>query len=157
MEAIKLLEELSKSFYTVQLEDRRNRVCFKNDKYQDLFRDIHGTEMLPDDFRYSKIRNLINSMLEYSAHIEGGEGLIVALLDFENEIIEREIPIYTFDKLHWLASNIHRVKFCDEAVSDGYCADNASLLERIDSGIQYELIYLYTNIINAVEKYVKQN
>ncbi len=90
----------------------------------DAVRDAHGS-FAPDDWRYSAIRGLV------AAIADGADP------DDMGEAIDSEVDVYTGHLTAWLASNVQRVAYCDEARHD--CGAPASMEEAMQQGQYMEL------------------
>lgn len=88
----------------------------------DLCREAHG-DLLPDDHRYEMIHDAL-------VRIANG--------DEDGDTIENDVPIYNHDRLRWLASNLQRPSYCDEAREDGMVPGDASILDLIAAGYYQE-------------------
>ena len=72
----------------------------------DLVHAGHG-DFLPDDWRYDAIR----SALEFISETDDPE-------DGAGEWADSNVDVYTGARLAWLASNLRRADYCDEALQD---------------------------------------
>jgi hypothetical protein len=112
------------------------------DQYIDAVRDIHGTDMLPDDWRYSMIVSILDKIKEYDAEtVEDFE-------DTRHEIIDGLVDIYNQDRLNWLASNLCRSEYVDEAVSEFGWPEKEGIYQAIAYGQYREIEELFNNIMN---------
>lgn len=116
------------------------------DSDRDLIRSFHGMDILPDDFRFETIVNLLDKLNEY---------------DFENvdqlrdhagdcEIVDSLVDVYTAHLTAWLASHNNRVEFCNEAVSEGL-ADGSDIIKTMQCGQYLEIQMIMNNILNHLE------
>lgn len=96
---------------------------------RDAVREAHGG-MLPDDTRYSMIRRTVDAIAEHLAYDGDAD-----LDDVRAELIDGLIPVYTSDRLAWLASHLDRLAYCDDAAADmgGDGADLADELDELDA------------------------
>lgn len=96
---------------------------------RDAVREAHGG-MLPDDTRYSMIRRTVDAIAEHLAYDSDAD-----LDDARAELIDDLIPVYTSDRLAWLASHLDRLAYCDDAAADmgGDGADLADELDELDA------------------------
>ena len=67
---------------------------------RDAVREAHGG-MLPDDTRYSMIRRTVDAIAEHLAYDGDAD-----LDDVRAELIDGLIPVYTSDRLAWLADEL---------------------------------------------------
>ena len=107
---------------------------------KDFIRDVHGTEFLPDDYRFDTIHSILSNMLQYDD-----------LEENSHEIIDGLVSIYNYDLTSWLSSNNLRHHYCDEAVCNSFVVENSSIIERLQAGQYQEISELYYNIINELE------
>jgi len=120
-----------------------NFVCQKDDtseELQDACRDIHGTDFLPDDFRYNAISNLCCRMLDYEIKT------VDDLREYEAEIIDSQVDISTYNLTQWLGSHNLRPSYCDEAMEMGMNMD--SVMSIIGCGQYLELQELFNGIVS---------
>ena len=89
----------------------------------DLARDAHG-DMLPDDWRYAYIVESLDEIAETDAEEVG-------------DMDPCEPDIYNSDRLTWLASNLERPGYCDQAMQD-FGVHPTDTLEIIGIGQAYE-------------------
>ena len=132
----------------------------KNKSYNKLFREIHGTEIMPDDFRYKTIYYILENLFEYSVdwkEIINSNTLREAFEDHGHEIIDGLVPIYNTERTNWLDSSITRASYVDEAREQGLIANDTPLIEQIGCGIYVEIQELYNNIISALGEYIEED
>ena len=118
-------------------------ICCKDNASEadrEIIREFHGTDILPDDFRYSSISGLLDTMSNYDCSD------IETLEDLRHEIIDSNIDIYTKDLLTWLASNTNRVDYCNKAIDDGITSGD--IMSIISYGQFLELDGIYSNILS---------
>lgn len=145
-------KELLMDFYSdFYFDDEKKKVMRKREKYNDLFRDIHGTDFLPDDFRYEIIHSLIDCILSYS--FDESYPLPEACEDFSHEIIDGLIPVYNRERLDWLNSHMERAYYIDQARDNGLISEKTDEFDRIAAGIYEEISEIYYRLVNEVESY----
>lgn len=118
----------------------------RNDSDLDLFREIHGTDILPDDFRYSMISRLLDRLQEYD--FESVDDLRNRGLD--HEIIDSLVDVYTGHLTDWLASHNCRVDFCNEATEEGLTS-GSDIINTIQCGQYKEIEMIMNNILSYLE------
>lgn len=141
------IEQLYNAFESKKRDNGETFVCLKDDvseELKDSFRNIHGVGMFPDDYRYGAVADLCCTILEYDFETADD------LRDFEHEIIDSHVDIYTYELTKWLGSNNQRPSYCDDAVSNGLC-DGSDVLSTIQCGQYEELLELFNNIIFEFE------
>jgi len=105
---------------------------------QNAVRDAHAG-MLPDDTRYSMIRECA--------------GALADLEDWENthETADGLVDIYNNDRLIWLASSLSRADYCDEAQSEDYVSESASMFDRIGAGQYMEYSEILGSLVGSLQ------
>lgn len=85
--------------------------CLKDDAPEwvhDLVREAHG-DMFPDDWRYAAIRSALGAIHDAEPS---------DLDDYASEWADSNVDTYNGSRAHWLASNLSRAGYVDEAVED---------------------------------------
>lgn len=108
------------------------------DWLQDLVREAHG-DMLPDDWRYEKIRDA----LEWIAESGDPE-------DEAGEFADNAVDVYTAARVSWLASNLNRASYVDEAVVE-FGNDGGGIIDRIGLGQYAEAAEIYSSVLGSLE------
>lgn len=113
----------------------------KTDKYQEFFHHAHG-DMLPDDFRYEMIHDLLSDMSRYDD-----------IDDIDSfELCDSNVPIYNNVLLEWLSSDNTRYTYVDDAISDyGYPTDEG-LIKAVQMGYFVELEEIYGLIVEWIDE-----
>lgn len=139
------IEELSAQFHE---QTRINGSKFWSlkpdnyDKYIDIVRNIHGTEFLPDDYRYGIIVSLLDKLQEYTEPLDQ---------DNSSEIIDSLVDIGNYDLSAWLKSNISRGMYVDEACEElGYPKEG--IFKALQYGQYKEIEEIYNNLISELMK-----
>jgi hypothetical protein len=96
-------------------------------------------EMLPNDWTYETIRNLLDRIAESDD-----------LDDDKWEAVESCVDIYNGGLAAWLGSHAYRVAFCDEAVSQGL-ETGPGILEAIQAGQRLEAGEIWDALIGALD------
>lgn len=87
-----------------------------------LVHDAHGS-FLPDDWRYESIRSAVGHIADSGTESEND------LDDAGGEWADSNVDIYTAKRFQWLASNLERQYYCDEAIAEfGEFEDTCSLV-----------------------------
>lgn len=106
---------------------------------KDLVYAAHG-EFAPDDWRYDKIQDA----LAYIAEVDDPED--------SGEFADQAVDIYTTNRLTWLASNLNRVAYCDEAAAEFGAGDTATdIVSMIGWGQYAEASEIYGLVLQALE------
>lgn len=109
----------------------------------DAVRSVHG-EFLPDDWRYDQTQNAFGAIHDAS------EGAYVQ--EVGDGFCDGAVDIYTSARLQWLASNLNRPAYCDEAVSEGLVSDpDTDMVERIGMGQYMEAREIFECVVSALE------
>ena len=111
----------------MEYKDIRNGIWINtNDTYQEFFHHVHG-DFMPDDFRYKMIHSILQEMDDND--------------EYEDLDIDNLIPIYTYELVAWLDSNITRLSYCDQYLEEyGEISDTIHLLS---GGYMMELNEVY--------------
>jgi hypothetical protein len=141
--------------------DNTRYVCLKTDEFRDINMKAHGTEFLPDDFRYETIYSLLGALLDYSYKDEINEATNEQeLFDiYENdshEIVGSLIPVSSYYRLQWYSSNLNRSSYVDEAKDEGLISSDATIEEQCAGGIEIEIREIYTNLICALGEQIEE-
>ena len=118
------------------LEDNKDKLdTGLRDAYQTLVRKCHNDE-LPNDWRYDKIKHLVERLLEYEKE---------SLEDYQDilhEVVDSCVDISTSAQFQWLADMPSRAEFMD----DSYMADSDKL-SQLAAARQYEELDFMANTL----------
>lgn len=134
--------EAYRAFETANRPDGEEFIRLRDgspDWISELVRDAHGGDFLPDDWRYSTIR-------EACGFIEEADG--DDLEDVAHEFADG-VDVYTGKLLAWLASNASRASYCDEAVNQ-LGADGVGIIQRIGLGQYMERGEVYNLVLTSL-------
>jgi hypothetical protein len=104
----------------------------------------HG-DFLPDDWRYRLIAAVVEDVAERLRDDPAAD-----LDDMRHEVIDQAIPCYTAARLEWLASNLNRVDYCDDAAAEGMVSEDAGIVDRIAAGMAAELEEIFSAVIDVL-------
>ena len=111
------------------------------DAYQTLIRKCHNDE-LPNDWRYDKIKHLVERLLEYEKE---------SLEDYQDilhEVVDSCVDISTSAQFQWLADNPSRAEFMD----DSFGLDS-NKLSQLAAARQYEeLDFMANTLLNDLSE-----
>ena len=107
-------------------------------------RDAHGTEMLPDDYRYAWIKDTLTLLSETE---EGDD-----LSDLAHEFADNS-SVYTNDLLEWLASHSARTGYVDAALEEGIVDSGADIVARISAGQYLERREVFESTVSSAANY----
>jgi hypothetical protein len=102
----------------------------------------HGG-MLPDDWRYACISAAVDAIDEAG---EDGD-----LDDRGAEFADGQVDVYTGERFAWLASNLTRQGYVDDAVSEGLASPELDIADRIGLGQYMEA----TEVFSAVRSFLE--
>lgn len=109
----------------------------------DLVHEAHGRDFLPDDWRYSTIRDA----LAFIADADDPE-------DGSGEFADSAVDVYTAARIAWLGSNISRAFYCDDAVSE--YGEPVGIIDAIGYGQYREADEVYTLVFQALEELIDE-
>ena len=139
MNKIELIKDILKG---MEYKDIRSGIWINtNDTYQEFFHHAHG-DMLPDDFRYKMIHDVLCNM------DEDDEDLI--------DMLESLIPINSSDLLAWISSNLTRISYCDQ-YQDEFDGSALKLTEIITGGYFEELQEVYYLINEWLDENIEED
>jgi len=135
-------------YFETRIRDNGDKfICLQDnapDWAQDVCREAHDSPIaglfMPDDYRYE----LINICLEKIAECDSEDELNDAPYNIE-------APVYTYDLLQWLASDIHRPSFVD-AHREEMGTTNNDIMGQIRDGYWMELQEVFVLLISALRK-----
>ncbi len=105
----------------------------------DLVREAHG-EMFPDDWKY----NCIDNALEAISQANDPE-------DEQSSFADSQVDVYTHARYTWLASNLTRQGYIDDAVSDLGMEPTNDVAEMIGWGQYMEASEIYGLVLRSLE------
>lgn len=149
------ISELAGLFETRKRDDGSEFVCLKDSAPEwasDFVREAHGTEMLPDDYRYRWIAEALSLLAEsLPADVEVEDADVDDLAtEFGNDV-----SVYTADLLAWLSSNLSRIAYCDEAISEGLTEAN-DLTAIIMVGQAAERQEVFQSVVAALANFTEE-
>jgi hypothetical protein len=131
-EVDELAREAAGWFATGERDDGSRYVYLKDEAPSwigDLVYEAHGGLFLPDDWRYECIQDALYAIAD------GGD-------EDEHEFADR-VDVYTGDLLAWVASNLNRPGYCDEAQSEGIAEEGIDVIRLITLGQYMERREVY--------------
>ena len=127
----------------MEYKDIRNGIWINtNDTYQEFFHFVHG-DMLPDDFRYKMIHDILCNMVDDDDDEDP--------IDMLNSLV----PIYSSDLLVWVSSNLTRIGYCDQ-YQDEFDGSALKLTEIITGGYFEELQEVYYLINEWLDENIEE-
>lgn len=108
----------------------------------DLVYAAHG-EFLPDDWRYASIRSALGAI---SDDFDGDE-----IDDFGAQWSDGNVATYTHARLQWLASNLSRTAYCDDARDEYGEPQESGITALIGLGMYAESREVFDAVRSALE------
>lgn len=131
--------------FTTKVRGEDTIVVLKDDAPEwvgDLVREAHGADFLPDDWRYAAIRSALGAIAgEATDEID----------DLGAEWADGHVDVYTHARLKWLASNLTRVAYCDEAREEYGEARDGGIVGIIGMGQYAECREVFGFVRGALE------
>jgi len=140
---MKKMELIKEILNGMEYKDIRNGIWINtNDTYQEFFHFVHG-DMLPDDFRYKMIHDILCNMVDDDDDEDP--------IDMLNSLV----PIYSSDLLVWVSSNLTRIGYCDQ-YQDEFDGSALKLTEIITGGYFEELQEVYYLINEWLDENIEE-
>lgn len=113
----------------------------------DIVEKVHGEDRTPDSWVYKILHQLSATFLEVidTTQLWPNEDEI-------HEMCESFIPIYYYERIEWLASNLIRIEYCDAAKESGLCSVSDSIMDIIAAGIYYEYDLIAHKLLEELKK-----
>ena len=105
----------------------------------DLVYSAHG-DFLPEDWRYA----CIEAVLDHLA--DGGDP------EDPHPFADEHVDIYNAARLQWLASNLTRPGYVDEARAEGLIGPDADIMDQIGIGQYQEAVEVFGLVTAALER-----
>jgi len=112
----------------------------------DVCHAAHG-DMMPDDFRYEAIRDALLSLQDADA-----EETPDSLRDCVYEWADNDTDVYNSDRARWLASNLARADYVDQAIEECGWPKDGGIFEALGYGQNFERREVYEQLISALEE-----
>lgn len=153
------LKKFSQAFEIRINKEGEEYWCLKarqKNKYSDLLRDIHSTEMLPDDYRYSMISKISDELVHNLPWQDIGtiEEFTEKAEELRHECVDGLVDIGAETLLLWAASHSHRVQMIDEASKIYGRPDN--LVRQLRVGQYHEIDAIYSRFIYFFAEFCKE-
>ncbi len=111
----------------------------------DAVQSAHG-DLFPDDWVYSKCAEVVNRI---ASELHSGD--LEDVRDNQAEIVDGLVDIFNSELTAWLASNVYRIGYCDEATEEYGPLENGEVIPIIRNGQYYEIDQIFTAILSAIE------
>lgn len=128
--------------------DEESFVSLKDNAPQwvkDAVYSAHG-DFLPDDWRYDKIQDAFGAIHDASEDADTTE--------VGDEFADGAVDAYTHARLQWLASNLNRPGYCDEAREEGLIGEDSDLVQQIGMGQYMEAREIWGAVLEALCEHV---
>lgn len=111
---------------------------------RDLVMHAHG-DFLPEDWRYETIRDALEQLADgdYETADDARED--------DGDFADSAVDVYTAPLLRWLASNLNRPGYVDEARDEGLISGQENITQQITVGQYLEAREVYALVIDALE------
>lgn len=142
----KIHELLAKMEDNLKYDEKREIYLTKKQSgpiYQG-FMETHGTEMMPDDWRFQKIAHMLSHFQDYELNN------IDDIREIVNEVVDGLVDIYTSDLTKWLASRLQRIEYVDEAIKN--YGKGESVVNDLMAGQYFEIEEMAGRLITWVEE-----
>ena len=129
-----------RTFFLLE-EDQTKLAPGLRDAYQTLIRKCHNDE-LPNDWRYEKIKHLVERLIEYKKE---------SLEDYQDilhEVVDSCVDISTSAQFQWLADMPCRAEFMD----DSYGLDSKTLSQLATARQYEELDFMANTLLNDLSE-----
>ena len=130
-------------FETRERENGETFVCLGDSApswCQDVCRESHSG-MMPDDWRYSWISSAADTLVDIDPDDWGEQ---------THEIADGLIDVYNGRLLSWLASNLTRIEYVNEASENGLPREN-DIINAIQCGQYQEITETVSTLISEIE------
>jgi hypothetical protein len=111
---------------------------------RDVIREAHGTDMLPDDWRYETIMYAAEAIAEQDDSD-----------DDAHDFADGRVGYHSRERLEWLASHINRANYCDDAVAEGLFVfgEGCGIVDLIGAGQYEEASEIFHGLRAALERH----
>jgi len=118
-------------------------VCTSNGSIKDFIHQMHDGH-LPDDFTYKIINNCIESVASGRTEISG---------------VLEDVPadIYTYDLIKWSSSNLERISYINDVLSESQIEDFNELLQHAQSREIEEICYATLSFLESEAEHTLVN
>lgn len=141
------LAELAGQLYDAFEQRSRNFTTLKDDApewIRDLVYAAHG-DFGPDDYRYNAIQDAAGYMHDNPSE-DPEEG--------SHDFADSNVDVYNADRYRWLASNLNRASYVDEATEEFGPAENVT--DAIGRGQYMELQEIYSSVLSSLHDHLEQ-
>lgn len=135
-------------FYSDTRDDGASFVALKNEApewLRDIVYEAHA-DFGPDDFRYDVIQDAFGAIHDADPSY---------LDDLDHEFSDN-VDVYTGQLTAWLASNINRLAYCDEAVEEGLIEPDADMSRRLMIGQYMERREVFAAVLHGLREHAEE-
>ena len=111
----------------------------REDWMQDVAHEAHG-DFMPDDWRYEFIEDALDILRQWDEDADED-----SLREASSEL---RTYIYNADMLRWLASNLNRIGYTDEALEE--TGHGESIMDEIGAGMLSEQVEVFDAVLDAL-------
>jgi len=137
--------QFSQAFETrTRADSTETFTCLKDDAPQwmtDAVHAAHGS-MLPDDWAYGACEAIADRLADCEPESWDDEA---------HEACDAMVDVYNGRLLHWVASHLDRMGYCDEALEEGLCDASRGLSGILMAGQYRELEGIWQALASAIE------
>lgn len=144
------IKDLNTNFETKTRDNGEDFICLNDtvsDELKDAIREIHGTDILPDDYRYRFISELFSNINDFINYNENAT--VEDLGEHIAELTDSVISIYYHDLNKWFASNLSRAEFVNESLAMN---DYEDIHQHLQFGQASEINEIFERILNELDK-----
>jgi hypothetical protein len=105
--------------------------------------EAHGVE-LPNDWVYAMCRAIVAELEGFDADAD--------VYDVANDVADALLPIYNADRVAWLAENIGRSSWGDDAKSLGLTQEPSDIFGDLGTGIYCQLRFITETLFAAIQE-----
>jgi hypothetical protein len=113
---------------------------------RDLVHEAHGT-MFPDDWRYDAIHSALSHIGDMDAEDVSG------LTDEDHVFCDGNVDTYNGARTQWLASNLERAGYCDEAASEFGYDPESGIFNLIGLGQYQESAEVWASVVESLSEH----
>jgi hypothetical protein len=114
----------------------------------ELVHEAHGS-FLPDDWRYDCIHSALSHIADSGADDEAD------LADEDHAFSDGHVDVYNARRAAWLASNLERGGYCDEAVEEGLVSAEAGIYALIGAGQYMECQEVWGSVVRSLADHLE--
>lgn len=110
----------------------------------ELVREAHGDDMLPDDWRYACIQSALGWIVDNGYDEDDGA----------HAFADAEVDVYTGRRFAWLASNLTRQGYVDQATEEFGASED--IAQAVGMGQYMEATEVFASVITSLEQHIEE-